>query len=389
MIQRRSIAGLAVAMVLGVGACSPAASPLIDKAGGVSPVILRLGTGESEGNPIVPVLRRFADSVATRTDGRVTVEIQFYGSAGLTDFEQAMIDRVRDRTVDLGVISTRGWVDGALALRALQAPFVIDSYPLLKAVLSSPASETLLAGVDKAGFTGLGLFPGQLRHPMGFRRPIVSATDFEGLRIRTVTSPVSDPLAEALGATPVHLVGDALQEAIQDGDLDAADTSVGNAAMYPSSSIVTANIILYPLVGMFFADSTRFASLEREVQDALRGAAADAAAFAWEGDLETADVQAFCLTGGTFALASDATLDELATKARGLIADLRADPQTAAMIDQITALKAELAASPSVPSCPTGDAAPVSRLVVSAFTEGPWSGGAPEPTFQPPVHSAA
>jgi TRAP-type C4-dicarboxylate transport system substrate-binding protein len=388
MIQRRRIAGLAVAMVLGVGGCSPTASAPIDKAGGVSPVILRLGTGESEGNPMVPVLRRFADSVATRTLGRVTVEIQFYGSAGVIDYEQAMIDRVRDGTVELGVIGTRGWDEGALALRALQAPFVIDSYPLLKGVLSSPAAETLLAGLDEAGFTGLGLFPGQLRHPMGFRHPIVSAVDFEGLRIRTAKSPVSDPLAEALGARPIHLVGDPLQVAIHDGDLDAADTSVGNAAAYPSTSILTANIILYPLVGMFFADGTRFASLEMEVQSALRGAAADAAAFAWQDDLEAADVEAFCLTGGTFALATDATLDELAAKASGLIADLRADPQTAAMIDQITALKAELSAPPSVPSCPTAEAA-ASRRVVSAPIGGPPWAGAPGPRFQPLARSGA
>jgi hypothetical protein len=35
----------------------------------------------------------------------------------------------------------------------------------------------MLTGIDQAGFTGLGLYPGQLRHRAGFRKPFASLRD--------------------------------------------------------------------------------------------------------------------------------------------------------------------------------------------------------------------
>jgi TRAP-type C4-dicarboxylate transport system substrate-binding protein len=343
--------GLVVA-ACGAGPMGSAAGKPIDKAGGEpAPTVLRLGTAESESNPIIPVLRRFADAVANRTAGRVTVDIVFRANDGATDYEAAVIDHVRDGSLDIGVVGTRGWDAMVPALGSLQAPFLIDSYPLLNRVLSSSVANDLVASVDAAGFIGLGLFPGQLRHPLGFRAPIVSATDYAGLRIRVPTSVVADGLMRGLGAVPVHLVGDALVDAIDGGDIKAAESSVGNAASFPATSWLTANVTFYPLVGMLFVDRSRFGSLEAATQDALRAAAADAGAWAIAQDLESADIAAFCATGGRFATTSETTLDELVRRADPVYQSLKADPATAALIDRIRILKTDLAANPAIPSC--------------------------------------
>ena len=67
----------------------------------------------------------------------------------------------------IALLSTLG-----LTTWQLQAPFLIDSYPLLGAVLASPLPGQMLAGLHQAGFTGLGLYPDQLRHLVGFRKPL-------------------------------------------------------------------------------------------------------------------------------------------------------------------------------------------------------------------------
>jgi TRAP-type C4-dicarboxylate transport system substrate-binding protein len=354
MTRLRSFAVVLVGGAVARGGWALARPMPVDKAGAVEePVVLTLGTGESNSNPMVPVFEAFADAVAARTDGRVTVEIVYGAHDGATDFEQAVIDRVRAGTLDLGVTATRGWDDEVPALGALQTPFLIDSYPLLDKVLRSPTAERLLGSLDARGFTGIGLYPAQLRHPLGIRRPIVSAADYAGLGIRVPVSVVSDGLMHAFGAEPLHVTGEAISDGVANGDIEAVDTSVGNAAMWPLSSTLTANVIYYPLVGLFFADSFRFGELDLEAQAALRGAGADATAFALGSDLESADLDAFCRSGYSLAMASGAELRDLQARSRAVENALRAYAAAAAAIDDIRATKAQLGAPPSVPSCPS------------------------------------
>ena len=73
--------------------------------------------------------------------------------------------------------------------------------------MTSPMAGEMLAGLKSAEVEGLGLYPDQFRHPVGFHKPLASPRDFKGARIRVLTSNASDALIRALGAEPVHLNG--------------------------------------------------------------------------------------------------------------------------------------------------------------------------------------
>ncbi len=105
--------------------------------------------------------------------------------------------------LDMGLIPSRAWdTEGVTSLRALNAPFLIDSDELLDDVVSSDElADDLMSGLDKAGVVGLALFPEGLRHPFGLKKPLLGPDDYDGQAIRTPTSKTTAAVFAALGAT--------------------------------------------------------------------------------------------------------------------------------------------------------------------------------------------
>ena len=150
---------LASGMAAGLTACSGGAPR--NKAGGPPPpVTVTLGNPDrqrvSPGHPGHHLLR---PAGAPALGGQMNIRILWLVTPA-DNFEQATAALVKDGRVDLGWIGARAWDTlGVRSFQALQAPFLIDSYPLLHAVLRSPMASHMLAGLDQAGFARPGAVP--------------------------------------------------------------------------------------------------------------------------------------------------------------------------------------------------------------------------------------
>ena len=150
---------LASGMAAGLTACSGGAPR--NKAGGPPPpVTVTLGTPDARGVlPDTQDITYFARQVHQLSGGQMNIRILWLVTQA-DNFEQATAALVKDGRVDLGWIGARAWDTlGVRSFQALQAPFLIDSYPLLHAVLRSPMASHMLAGLNQAGFTGPGAVP--------------------------------------------------------------------------------------------------------------------------------------------------------------------------------------------------------------------------------------
>lgn len=347
--SRRPLLGLAVAVSL-VACATPARG---DKAGADEPpVTLTLGSPDAAGLPGTAALEHFAAEVASRSGGRLTVRIIWNAAGDGSDVEGEVIRQVRNGTLDLGWVGTRAWDgQGITGFSALQTPFLITDYAVLDAVVRSDVVRGMLGELEEIGVKGLGVYPDQLRHPLGFREPFLTLDDFEGAVIRVPTSNVSDNLLESLGAVPAHLNGAALGHAIASGELAGAETSIGNATMFPIGSALTANISFYPKLFTLFAADGRFGSLSESARSTLIVSADDTLAFLLGQDPEGADIEVFCELGGTIAHAVPEEVARIAAAANPVRRALEADPAVADYIRQIEELRA--AASPAAPvACP-------------------------------------
>ena len=271
--NRWRIATMGVALTLALAGCDATPDASADKAGGPSSVTLRLGTTDQQGRPDTPTVEFFARQVAELSKGSARVEVTWDAADGATDGEQAIVKKVKSGDLDLGWIGSRAWdTQGVTSLQALQAPFLITDNELLAAVATSPLASQMLAGLKSAGVEGLGLYPDQFRHPVGFRKPLASVRDFKGARIRVLTSNASDALIRTLGAEPVHLNGDAYQQAIHDGTLTGVEASLGLAPAL-GGSILTGNLTFYPRVDTLFAGQQALSKLDAAQKNALQTAA--------------------------------------------------------------------------------------------------------------------
>ena len=225
-----------------------------DKAGGSrAPVVLRLAVAYADDLPDAPAARWFASRVAKLSAGSLRVRVVF-DAAGqqVVDPEGRVARMVRDGTFDLGWIGSRAWDGvGVKSFQALQAPFLVTSYALLDRIATGPLAARMLAGLDAHGFVGLALIPDRLRHPIGVEHPLRSRADFAGARVRVIPSRATDALMRALGATPVHVSNDAINNAMARHAIDGTERSLGSA--WPGGRYLTANITFFPKALTLFA----------------------------------------------------------------------------------------------------------------------------------------
>jgi TRAP-type C4-dicarboxylate transport system substrate-binding protein len=313
---------------------------------------LTLGVADPRGRPDTPVVERFAELVESRSDGAIRIEIAW--AAGGDRSEQGVVERVDAGELDLGWTATRVWDTlGVSSFQALQAPFLITDHAVLRNVLADPIAAEMLGGLEDAGFVGLGLYPDQLRHPLGYAEPLLTLHDFDGAAIRLLPSEATDALVRALGGEAAYgLSGSDLDAAIASGEVDGTETSLGLASeVAPPGSILTGNVVWFPRVNALFASDATASSLSERHWAILEDAANETFAFATDLVPTSETVDGFCSSGGEIVAARPEQIRALERAARPVTATMERDPETAAYLDRIRELKATSSPAELPTSC--------------------------------------
>ena len=345
------LAPVLVAVLLGVLSAGCSLDGGGDKAGGSSaPVVLRLAAAEDAEQPESQRARYFASRVSKLSGGSLRVRIVYdAGGEENTDYETRLARMVRAGKFELGWIGARAWDRvGITSFQALQAPFLVTNHALLGRIATGPLSSRMLAGLNGHGFVGLALVPDRLRYPIAARHALASPDDFDGARVRVPPSRATDGLMRALGATPVHLRGEALAAALANGEIDGSEASLGTNSAEEGENFLTWNVILFPKTLTLFAGRSTYAQLDDDQRAVISKAARQTAAYAAaHPPSEAALMRNFC-RGGRPVTAVAASREERAAlkrAARPLYTELERDPRTEALIDAIRELKARTPAS--------------------------------------------
>jgi len=259
--------------------------------------------------------------------------------------EAQVVRAVAAGTVDLSWAGSEAFdTIGDPGFRALSAPMLIDSYRLETAVLRSTVPVRMLTGLSLVHVTGLAVLGEGLRHPIAVRRPLLVQANWRGLSIGTYRSGVQEQAIRALGATPVVAFGPyrvhyLATGAIQGFELDML-RYVDNVPVR-SARYVTANVALWPLFDVLFANPARLASLTAQQRGWLSRAAVEAAASSVSlvASHDGRYIKQACAMGAQFATATPADLAALRGAFAPLYQGLESDPQTRAFISQIQQLK--------------------------------------------------
>ncbi|WP_406054275.1 TRAP transporter substrate-binding protein [Kribbella sp. NBC_00889] len=317
--------------------------PSGNKAGGdAGPVTLRIGTADYLGRPSADAIQEFARQAKTRSGGRLIIE-PVWQAAGenADDWDQAVARMVKDGRLDLGVIPTRAWdTEGVTSLRALHAPFLVTSDALADQIVVADLADEMMAGLDKAGVTGLALLPESLRHPFGYGRALLSPKDYAGKTFRTPRSELGDATISALGAKPSDAEDQVGVEAIQAGRVGGSDTAFVLAESLQAPAIATGNVTFTTKVNSLVINSKVLSELAPTTKRVLKDAAS--ATQRWVLDHRVTEAEAarvYCSGGGAIVAASDADLTALVRAVQPVYDQLERDAATKRLLDRIRELK--------------------------------------------------
>ena len=184
-------------------------------------VIVKLATVAPEGSSWMTEMRKGAEEIKRRTDGRVA--IKFFGG-GVMGNDNSVLRKIRAGQLHGGAFTSGGLSEVCPSLQVYGLPLVFRSYTEVDYVRSR-MDPLLLADLEKAGFVSFGLAGGGFAMLMS-RDPIASLED---MKKKTIWIPADDRISEVtmkyLGLSPVSLPLTDVLTGLQTGLLDVVATS--------------------------------------------------------------------------------------------------------------------------------------------------------------------
>jgi tripartite ATP-independent transporter DctP family solute receptor len=167
---------------------------------------------------------KFKELVEERSGGRIEVDVKHTGQLGAArDYiEQLQMGSLEAAEINVAVLSA---VDSKFMVFDL--PYIFQSQKWLEDKLEGGLGKIFADSLEKGA--GIKIIGWMVRSPRDMyisSRPVVTAPDFKGMKVRITESPVMRRTFELLDAIPVPLTANERYMALQTKVVDAAENSV-------------------------------------------------------------------------------------------------------------------------------------------------------------------
>lgn len=207
LISRRNFAALACSALASL--CAPAWAADV-----------KFGYGTAEEHSQGTAARKFAELVAQKTGGRISVKT--FGSAKLGSDVQ-MQSALQGGTQEFMVGATSTLVGTVKDFAIFDFPFLFSNTKEADAILDGPVGRKLMQKLESRGLVGLAYWENGFRNTTTSRRPIQKLEDFQGLKFRVMQSKVYLDLFSGFGANAVPLPFPELYMALESRTVDAQE----------------------------------------------------------------------------------------------------------------------------------------------------------------------
>jgi tripartite ATP-independent transporter DctP family solute receptor len=247
-------------------------------------VSLKLGHIRADTSPTHKAALKFAELVAQKTAGEVEVKV-FPNSqlGGILD----MFTGLKAGSIDMvyGGINTYAWIKGGEVFQITSVAFLYRDYDHMRRVLLSPVFKPHLEAAEKAtGVKVINMNGDTAPRELTTRdKPVRTAADFRGLKIRIAESILARAVFQRLGANPQVIPFADLYMALKQGVVDAQENGVipiKNMSFYEVQKYLTLTHYVRD-VETFYASVDRWSGLTPAQQRAILDASEEA------GNLET------------------------------------------------------------------------------------------------------
>lgn len=231
----------------------------------------------NDGHPNTAAMDRFAELLTDATSGEIELEV-FHG--GVLGSQPDALEQVRLGAIEIGNFNLGPIGPMVKEANLVSLPFIFKSVPHMFRVLEGEAGETIASAMAEAGVLPLAWVDAGARSFYS-QKPINTPADVEGLKIRVMNNDLYTSMISAMGGNPSPMAFSEVQQALKTGVVDGAENNFPSFKNVGHYEVTTHYSLSEHLIipECICVNTAKFEALSAELQDAVRGAAEEAALY--------------------------------------------------------------------------------------------------------------
>ncbi|MEM9427154.1 MAG: TRAP transporter substrate-binding protein [Pseudomonadota bacterium] len=175
-----------------------------------------------DGYPNTVAMDKFAELVAEKTGGEITLQMFHGGTLGSQPdaIEQVRLGGLQIGNFNLGPI-------GPIAAEAnvVSLPFIFKDVPHMFRVLNGEGGEAIAAGMEAQGLVPLAWYDAGARSFYNGDKPINTPEDVTGMKVRVMNNDLYSGMIAELGGNPSPMAFAEVYQALKTGVVDGAENN--------------------------------------------------------------------------------------------------------------------------------------------------------------------
>ena len=208
--------------VMGITGCVSSGAGSSAEATAENPMVLTLAHGLSETHTVHIAMTEFADTVAERTDGRITVRILPNGQLGS---ENENMEQLMAGVISMTKVSAPGLATYNESYHTFGLPYIFDDTQNFYHVMDSPQMQDFFLSSEEDGFVTLTYYTSGARSFYTKNKAIRTPEDLKGLKIRVQDMKSQTDMMKALGGIPVAMSYGDVYTSLQTGIIDGTENN--------------------------------------------------------------------------------------------------------------------------------------------------------------------
>lgn len=184
--------------------------------------VLRSADIHPDGYPTVEAVIYMGQLVKERTGGRLDIKV--FNNASLGS-EKDTIEQTRFGVIDMNRVNTAPFNNLVPQTQVLGLPFLFRSVDHMHKVVDGPIGDEILAAFEPHGLVGLAFYDSGARNFYTTRKPIKSAADLKGMKIRVQQSDLWIAMMKAFGANATPMPFGEVYSSLETGVVDGAENN--------------------------------------------------------------------------------------------------------------------------------------------------------------------
>ena len=175
-----------------------------------------------EGYPNTVAMDKFAELLAEKTNGEITLKM-FHG--GVLGSQPDAIEQVRAGALAIGNFNLGPMGPTIPETNVVSLPFIFKDTDHMFRALNGEAGAAISAGMEKKGLVSLAWYDSGSRSFYNSKKPIEKPEDVSGMKVRVMNNDLYSGMIEALGGNPSPMAFAEVYQSLKTGVVDGAENN--------------------------------------------------------------------------------------------------------------------------------------------------------------------